>query len=255
MTTYYRSPEKLLQELGISEPDDIDLEAIAYYCGATVVEDDLRGCDARLVGFGENAFITLKRGGYNRRKRFSLGHELGHWMHDRGQATFRCEQKDFNIWGGESPEVRANTYAANLLLPRFMFAPRVKTCDITLASASQLADTFQTSLTSTSLRLVECCERPAIAAYVTPTGVKQIRRQKLVPFKVQLRDTLATSSMAFQTLKDGIDRGPVDVEASTWFTDYHAKWHSVQEHSMRIRESLVLTLLWWPDEEHLLNYI
>jgi len=255
MTAYYRSPEKLLQELGISEPEDIDLEAIAYHCGATVVEDDLRGCEARLVGFGDKAFITLKHGGYERRKRFSLGHELGHWMHDRGQATFRCASKDFETWGGESREVRANNYAANLLLPRFMFAPRAKPCDVTLVSASVLADTFQTSLTSTAIRLVEFCDKPAIAVYVTPAGIKMIRRHKLVPFKAQLRDTLSRDSNAFQTLTDAIDRGPTDLEASTWFTDYHAKWHSVQEHSKRIRPGLVLTLLWWPDEAHLLHYV
>jgi len=252
---YYRSPEKLLQELGITEPEDIDLEAIAYYCGVTVVEDDLRGCEARLVGHGNRAFITLKRGGYGRRKRFSLGHELGHWMHDRGQATFRCGSKEFDTWGGESPEVRANNYAANLLLPRSMFAPRAKECDVTLVAASNLADTFQTSLTSTAIRLVEFGDRPAIAAYVTSTGIKTIRRHKLVPFKVQLRDTLSRESMAFRTLDDGVDRGPVDVEASTWFGDYHAAWHPVQEHSRRILPGLVLTLLWWPDEAHLLNYV
>ena len=255
MTPHYRPPEKLLEELGITEPEDIDLEAIAYYCGATVVEDDLRGCEARLVGHGDKAFITLKRGGYDRRKRFSLGHELGHWMHDRGQATFRCGSKDFDTWRGESPEVRANTYAANLLLPRSMFAPRAKRCDITLDAASDLADTFQTSLTATAIRLVEFCERPAIAAYVTRAGITLVRRHRLVPFGVKLRDTVSTDSMAFRTLTDGADRGATDLEASVWFTDSHAAWHPVQEHSKRIRPNLVLTLLWWPDEGHLLKYL
>jgi Zn-dependent peptidase ImmA (M78 family) len=255
MSGYYRSPEHLLQELGITDPEDIDLEAIAFYCGVTVVEDDLRGCEARLVGYGDKAFVTLKRGGYDRRKRFSLGHELGHWMHDRGRATFRCGEKDFLTWGGESPEVRANTYAANLLLPKSMFASRAKVSDVTLAAASDLADTFQTSLTSTAIRLVDFCDKPAVAAYVSPSGIKPIRRTKLVPFKVTLRDALSRDSMAYRTLNDGIDRGPVDLAASTWFTDYHAAWHPVQEHSKRILPHLVLTLLWWPDEAHLLNYL
>jgi len=255
VTNHYRSPEKILDELGITEPEEIDLEAIAFYCGVTVVEDDLKGCEARLVGNGQQAFVTLKRGGYVRRRRFSLGHELGHWCFDRGQATFRCGAKEFETWGGESPEVRANNYAASLLMPRSMFAPRAINRTVTLDTASDLADTFRTSLTSTTIRLVEFCDRPAIAAYVSASGVKQIRSNRLVPFPVKLRDTLSRDSVAYDVLRVGNDDGPTDVAASSWFLDYHASRHTVQEHSKRIRADLVLTLLWWPDEGHLLHYV
>lgn len=255
MTSHYRSPEKILDELGITEPEEIDLEAIAFYCDAVVVEDDLKGCEARLVGNGQKAYITLKRNGYAPRRRFSLGHELGHWAHDRGQATFRCGAKDFETWGGESPEVRANNYAASLLMPKSMFVPRATNRPVTLDTASDLADTFRTSLTSTAIRLVESCDRPAIAAYASLSGVKQIRRNKLVPFPVKLRDTIAKDSVAYDVLRDGGNPGPADVVASSWFLDHHASWHTVQEHSRRIMPDLVLTLLWWPDEAHLLHYI
>jgi Zn-dependent peptidase ImmA (M78 family) len=255
VTSHYRPPEKILDELGITEPEEIDLEAIAFYCGAIVVEDDLKGCEARLVGNGERAFITLKRRGYARRRRFSLGHELGHWCFDRGQATFRCGTKEFETWGGESAEARANNYAASLLMPRSMFVPRAIKRPVTLETASDLADTFQTSLTSTAIRLVEFCDQPAVAAYISASGVKQIRRNKLVPIPVKLRDTVSRESVAFDVLRGGDDRGPTDVAASSWFIDHHATWHSVQEHSRRITADLVLTLLWWPDEAHLLHYV
>ena len=255
MTGHYRSPERLLDELGITEPEEIDLEAIAFHCGAVVVEDDLKGCEARIVGNGEKAFITVKRGGYARRRRFSLGHEIGHWMNDRGQATFRCGAKELDSWGGESPEVRANNYAASLLMPRSMFMPRAAKRPVTLETASDLADTFETSLTSTAIRLVDFCEQPAILAYVSASGVKVIRKHKLVPYGVRIGDGFPRGSMAERTLGDGIDRGPTDLEASVWFTDYHARWHAVQEHSIRVRPNLVLTTLWWPDEGHLLNYV
>ena len=32
----YKSPSKILDELGITEPDEIDIEAIAQYCGALI---------------------------------------------------------------------------------------------------------------------------------------------------------------------------------------------------------------------------
>ena len=136
-----------------------------------------------------------------------------------------------------------------------MFVPRAVNHPVTLDTASDLANTFQTSLTSTTIRLVEFCDRPAIAAYISASGVKQIRRNKLVPFPVKLRDTLSRDSLAYDVLGDGNDDGPTDVAASSWFLDHHASRHTVQEHSKRIKPDLVLTLLWWPDESHLLHYV
>ena len=43
--------ERLLQELGVTEPDEIDLEAIAYYVNARVRYRRLDGCEARIIGW------------------------------------------------------------------------------------------------------------------------------------------------------------------------------------------------------------
>ena len=46
----YRSPAAILEELGITEPEDLDIEAIAQSCGATIVYERLDGCAARILG-------------------------------------------------------------------------------------------------------------------------------------------------------------------------------------------------------------
>ena len=43
---------KLLDELAILHPEEIDVEAIAEYVGATVVYEELRGCGGGLVARG-----------------------------------------------------------------------------------------------------------------------------------------------------------------------------------------------------------
>lgn len=41
--------ERLLQELGITEPSEIDLDAIAFHAGARVRYRPLDGCEARIM--------------------------------------------------------------------------------------------------------------------------------------------------------------------------------------------------------------
>lgn len=78
--------ERLLQQLGVTEPDEIDLEAIAYYVNARVRYRPLDGCEARIIGKGDQAIITVNTNSGYRRKRFSIAHELGHWHHHRGKS-------------------------------------------------------------------------------------------------------------------------------------------------------------------------
>jgi hypothetical protein len=83
-------PEQILSLLGITEPEDIDIEAIAFACGATILKEPLTGCEANIIGRGDKAIITVNSKSIPGRQRFSAGHELGHWMKDRGESAFGC---------------------------------------------------------------------------------------------------------------------------------------------------------------------
>jgi len=252
VTGHYRSPERLLADLGITEPTDIDLDAIAFDCGALVVHDALRGCEARLLGVGDKAFITVNATANMRRQRFSIGHELGHWMNDRGAASFRCTKRDFiRSWDQVSPEQRANRYAADLLLPKSMFLPRARQQPMTLATASDLADLFVTSLTSTAIRLVECGSFPAMVVLVGPNGIRWPKRGPNVPPQIWLRDRPTSDSVAFDLMRGGAAPGPTDVSAGAWIEG--ADRFVICEDSRRVTEEDVLTILWWQDEAQLLE--
>lgn len=85
-------------------------------------------------------------------------------MMDRGKiASFVCAEKLFATeWNNDNPEHRANKYAADLLLPEFMFVPRAKNREMTFETVRELATQFQTSLTATTIRLVELGSYPAM---------------------------------------------------------------------------------------------
>jgi Zn-dependent peptidase ImmA (M78 family) len=104
-------------------------EEIARHCGAQVVYEPLKGCAARIVGYEDRAYITVGSASARGRQRFSIGHEIGHWMLDRRRGSFACEERAFATeWTPENPgpEQQANRYAKKLLPPAAMFTPRAK---------------------------------------------------------------------------------------------------------------------------------
>lgn len=251
---HFRGPERILAELGITEPEDIDLDAVAWECGALVVPEPLTGCEARLLGHGDRAIIKVNANTrYEERQRFSVGHELGHWMHDRAKASFRCTKRDFiRAWEEDSPEKRANRYAADLLLPKTMFQPRVRGRDMTLVTASEQAALFRTSLTSAAIRLVELGSGPALVVCTGRQGVVWKSYGPDVRAKFLFRDHPSSDSVAHDLLRGGDTPGPTDVVAEAWFNDHAAKYHEICEDSRMISRNEVLTILWWKDESHLL---
>src|SRR5258708_26691966 len=76
-------PEVLLTTLGVKQPKDIDVEVIAQYCGATVVYEPLTACEARVLGLGDRAIITVNINSIEERRRFSAAHQLAHWVYAR----------------------------------------------------------------------------------------------------------------------------------------------------------------------------
>lgn len=130
------SPAKILDELGIMAPEEIDVEAIAQHFGATVIPQRLHGSVARILGVGDRAFITVDSDSPRARQRFSIAHELGHWMIDRGKLSgFVCTEENLlTDWSGNNPEWRANRFAADLLMPSGMFAEAAKKREMTLAT-------------------------------------------------------------------------------------------------------------------------
>lgn len=248
----FRPPDQLLAELGIAAPEEIDMEAIAEHCGATVLYEPLAGCEAYIIGHGDRAIIAVNETSNRSRQRFSAAHELGHWMRDRGTVGFSCDKRKMSpLWRKEHPEHLANVYAADLLLPQSMFVPRAKGKEITLDTARTLAESFQTSLTATAIRLVEHGSFPAMVVYC-----ESGRRKWFVASSglfLKLREVPGPNSIAHDLLQGNVasDR-PSDVYADEWVEHHRADRYSVREHSIRSREG-VLTLLWWKDERLLLE--
>jgi len=244
----FKAPEALLQELGVQAPADIKVEPIAQYCGATIVYEPLTGCEAYIAGHGRRAIITVNSDASLPRRRFSAAHELGHWMRDRGQVAIACTERQFLAgWDDDDPERRANRYAADLLLPKFLFRPAARKKACTLATAGDLADMFRTSLTATAIRLVEEGDCPSMLVWFEASGRRWFARSPILPDAVWPHARPGRGSLAHALISGG--RGPRSgiVDANEWINHPRARDFEVHEDSVKIGDS-ILTLLWWKDE-------
>lgn len=252
----FKAPAVLLDELGITEPSDLLIEAIAQHCGATIVYEPLDGCQARILGIGDRAIITVNSRSTDERRRFSAAHELGHWMRDRGKIAFACTDRNFvREWGEENPERGANRYAAALLLPPKMFKQAALTKAPTFATVKQLATVFCTSRTATAIRLVELTDLPAMIACYDTARRLWFSRSSTVPADFFPIQSLGSGSVATRLLNDAgaPEPGPTLVDANEWIERANSARYSITEDSVRAGPGTVVSLLWWKDESQILD--
>ena len=177
-------------------------------------------------------------------------------MIDRGKLSgFICTEKNLvTDWSGDNPERRANRFAADLLMPSNLFAPIAKKREMTFETVRDLCIKFETSLTATAIRLVENGSFPAMVVCSTKQGVKWKFRDRDIPHEIQLRDNPGAYTNAAELLsRSDLKRNPTEVEASDWFTHPRSKYYNIIEDSIRIFEGTVLSLLWWKNEQQLID--
>ena len=252
----FKAPAAVLDELGITEPSEIVIEAIAQHCGATIVYEPLDGCEARIIGRGDRAIITVSSKAPRPRQRFSGMHELGHWMRDRGRIAFACTANALlREWGDDNPERRANRWGADVLLPRRMFQTAAGGLPPTFDSARALAKAFETSLTATAIRLVELGAMPAMVVCTEATGRRWFFRADVIPRRLWPVAHPGSSTVAARLLSGELRQsaGPETVDASEWINDPRAAEYALVEDSVLATGGMVLTLLWWKDESQLLD--
>ena len=237
--------ERLLQDLGVTDPGEIDLEAIAYHLNATVQYRPLDGCEARIVGHKHRAIITVNARSGPRRNRFSIAHELGHWHHHKGKRLV-CRADDYHPRDETSPERAADAYAADLLMPHYLFKPIARQQPkLTFKAVAALADAFTASQTATAIRLIEADLFPGFVVCHGPKGRKWFARSPSVPRKWFPQDALDPESYAISVQFGGHadDMMPRKIGADAWFDRRDAEQFEVLEQTMRTGPEETLTLI------------
>jgi Zn-dependent peptidase ImmA (M78 family) len=155
--------EQLLAAARLTEAPPVDVADVARRCGVRVLGFDFAGMvDGLVAQLPDGPAIGLDTGQPNeRRRRFTLAHELGHHLL-RHSASFHLDFFDAAGSAGDAPgynwqhERAANEFAANLLMPAELVrreADRVRDID-------ELAAAFDVSRQAMAFRLAALGLRP-----------------------------------------------------------------------------------------------
>lgn len=120
------------------------------------------GFEGSLIADPEKSagFILTRVSTHPRRKRFTIGHELGHFLIPTHQGIQNCTMRDLRETRRDTlyrrQEAEANRFSAGLLMPKPMFLKDMEelgTADVT--HAKQLSDLYDTSMEATVNRYAE----------------------------------------------------------------------------------------------------
>lgn len=165
----------LWKRYGITRPDEIDLDAIAHDLGLTVRRRLLNGADARLVAVDGRGIVTVNNQTHPKRQRFSIGHEIGHWLRDReGDGLTACSKADVSPVNqkAKSVEADANVFSSDLILPPYLVGPAVRSRQPTIDLVSDISALFDASIPATAIRAVRMAACPAAVVVHSISGKK-----------------------------------------------------------------------------------
>lgn len=238
------------RELNLTRPEQIVIEDIAMARGVYVTEGRLDGAEARLLRQGTRGLVRVKADlPEEGRKRFAIAHELGHWeMHEEISQWALCETEDVAGYASSPPEVEANAFAAELLMPTLLVRPRCEDATPDLAVPRALATDFQTSLTAATVRFVEECRENCAVVFADARKVTWWRAKEGSRLWIEKGLAIDKRSEAWEPTANS-KMQPVSADA--WFPDRESKVkRDVYEQSMVLGSyGTVLTLLWVIDHE------
>ena len=162
-TNAHIQAQKLLENCGLEEITDLDMDLFVSGLDAMLIEEDLTNCDGKII-FGKSKAVIKVNSSiqFPERKRFVAAHEIGHLIMHRNIQLPDDTFANFNIIAGMEnalkngrQELEANEFASELLMPEKLFLKEAKGKKFSPLLIKQLSERFKTSLTATVFRYLQ----------------------------------------------------------------------------------------------------
>ncbi|NJM13852.1 MAG: ImmA/IrrE family metallo-endopeptidase [Synechococcaceae cyanobacterium SM1_2_3] len=151
----------------------VDCRAIARELKADVVEEEFSDkFDAALLKSGEATAIVVNSKMSRGRKNFCIGHEIGHLLLHADRGDLQCSFDDLSDIAPhpKNIEQEANLFAFTLLMPADDFRAMLDAKTTSLMIANDISARYDTSLTATTLRMIELSDQ-ALTAVLIKNGI------------------------------------------------------------------------------------
>ena len=244
---------RVVEELGIERPDQINIYEIVAKYRAAIFETSLDGASAQLVRRSDRPTITLSEAVTDPKKRmFDLGHELGHYVlghrsspaHELGHPgmiRYRAGE------GERDPEAEASVFSSEVLTP-FTMLERYAGAALNADLVRTIAATFPVSVLTAALRLIELTDTPCMAVFSEAGRVKWSKRSVTFPFQLARGKCVQPGSIAWDFFETGaIEERELVVSTATWFGAVDRDVTLIEHAIVSVEHRTVLSLLLLPE--------
>jgi Zn-dependent peptidase ImmA (M78 family) len=247
----------LLKQLEIEVPDDIFeiLKILGIEYDEVPLSEGIDGallCESGNYGILVNSHIA-----YEARKRFTIGHELGHYWIPEHHDTFnrKCLNSDIGAFDNKKNiiEYEADIFSAEFLMPEELFKKYVQLLDPSLISIEKLAEKYKTSLTATALRFVEFTLEPCALILMEDKKVRWSKKSKSFKYDIKKKPT---ACIAYELSENGQLSMYDSLYSNLWLTscDYDYIWEDVINFKNLNQQLIMLTVNNFKDAKRIDDY-
>lgn len=194
------------------------------------------------------------------RRRFTIAHELGHFLITTHGNQFSCTSYDLSNFNDKNKimEVEANQFAAELLMPEQYFTKEIYNKAPSNDLIQSLTDKFCSSLTSTLLRYKDLTDESIAIVMSENSIIKWAFRSNEFKYFIQFQSKLSPDSYAIEYFKgNDLPKEFEEVDRNAWFDASNIKHYLiVKEMSIPLPYyKQVLSVIWiYEDEDEIEEY-
>ena len=242
-------------------PPQVDLEALAHELQLSILEVDCDSFDGALLrGNNQPSGRILVKSAIREagRKRFTIAHELGHFVLHREQRI-SCSSDDIERWESDraDPERQADNFASELLLPSTEVLKQIGNRWPSFQLVNSIAEVFATSLTATARRYCDVASQACALVWSVGGKIRWMHPSPRFIHWVPVGQDISSGTFASQAFEGKSIPGEMEeVAAAEWISSSHLLQDAViweQSIPMPFYQGC-LTLLWAKREIVNLDY-
>lgn len=245
---------ELISELRIEDPSEIEIDLIAAHLGVMVEEKEMQGSDGRMLRIGGCATISVRESiRFPGQKRFVIAHELGHvLLHPKVRQIDELSLAQASNWSlnQEPEEIEANLFAAEILMPKSLFLPRIQRREPGFVLFNELARDFGTTVTAVAIQFIRYTKEECVLVASKNGYKKWFHPSENFSFRLRDETGVHKYSCAYelQSSKQSTVRGD-DIPAGCWLQGYSTtdNMECVTEDAIWSNAFGALSLVWIKD--------